>query len=107
MEARTSAMGKNGGELLIKVPVGTVFYRVEDGAVIADMHTAGQTKVLLHGGRGGYGNARFATPTRQAPNFAKPGLKTEAMEVRLELKTIADVGLVAFRTSGKARCWQR
>ena len=94
--------GKNGDHLIIRVPVGTVFLRDEDGLVIADMNTPGQEKVLLRGGRGGHGNARFATPTRQAPNFAKPGLRTDVVAFRLELKTIADVGLVGFPNVGKS-----
>ncbi len=94
--------GKNGENLIIRVPVGTVFLRDEDGVVIADMNTPGQEKVLLRGGRGGHGNARFATPTRQAPNFAKPGLRTDVVAFRLELKTIADVGLVGFPNVGKS-----
>lgn len=93
--------GKRGEDLLIKVPVGTVFLR-EDDTVAADMNEPEQKKVLLRGGIGGYGNQHFATPTRQAPNFAKPGIKTEIHTFRLELKTIADVGLVGFPNVGKS-----
>ena len=93
--------GKNGADLVIKVPVGTVV-RAENGQVVADMYTDGQQRVLLHGGRGGWGNAHFATPTRQAPNFAKPGVQTQAFRFTLELKTIADVGLVGFPNVGKS-----
>ncbi len=94
--------GKRGQDLVIKVPVGTVFLRDEDDSVVADMSVPGQSKVLLRGGQGGHGNARFATPTRQAPNFAKPGIQTELKVFRLELKTIADVGLVGFPNVGKS-----
>ena len=94
--------GKRGQDLIIKVPVGTVFLRDEDGVVVADMSQPGQSKILLRGGQGGHGNQHFATPTRQAPNFAKPGIKTEMHVFRLELKTIADVGLVGFPNVGKS-----
>ena len=93
--------GKAGEDLVIKVPVGTLV-RGENDQVIADMFEAGQRRVLLHGGRGGWGNAHFATPTRQAPNFAKPGIQTQAFKFTLELQTIADVGLVGFPNVGKS-----
>ena len=94
--------GKNGQDLIIKVLVGTVVRDVETGAVAADLNTAGRQKVVLHGGRGGRGNCRFATPTRQSPRFAQPGQKTLEREVELELKTIADVGLIGLPNVGKS-----
>ena len=94
--------GKSAPDLIIKVPVGTVVRDVETGAVAADLNTAGRQKVVLHGGRGGRGNCRFATPTRQSPRFAQPGQKTLEREVELELKTIADVGLIGLPNVGKS-----
>ena len=100
--AAGNCTGKRGEDLIIKVPVGTVIREAESGAVVADMDTAGETRTILHGGRGGWGNPHFATPTRQAPNFAKPGIKTEIHTFLLELKTIADVGLVGYPNVGKS-----
>ncbi len=94
--------GKRGEDLIIKVPVGTVLRDAESGAVVADMDQPGETRRILKGGRGGWGNTHFATPTRQAPNFAKPGGKTEVHTFLMELKTIADVGLVGYPNVGKS-----
>ena len=94
--------GKSGKDLVIKVPVGTVIREKESSAVVADLCSSGEQRVLFRGGRGGAGNARFATPVRQAPAFAKPGEKTREYELVLELKTIADVGLVGFPNVGKS-----
>lgn len=94
--------GKSGEELVIKVPLGTVVREVKSGAMIADMNQPDQRRVLLRGGRGGWGNVHYTTPTRQAPAFAQPGQKTKTYEVFLELKSIADVGLVGFPNVGKS-----
>lgn len=94
--------GRSGEDKVIRVPVGTLVRDVETGRIIADMNVPGREKVALHGGRGGKGNARFATPRRQAPQFAQPGQKTLPREVELELKTIADVGLVGLPNVGKS-----
>ena len=94
--------GKRGEDLTIKVPVGTVVREAETGRIMADMDQAGETRILLKGGRGGWGNHHFATSVRQAPNFAKPGTKTEIFTLQLELKTIADIGLVGYPNVGKS-----
>jgi len=94
--------GKNGADMIIKVPAGTQVKLPETGEIVADLFSVGDRVVLLKGGQGGRGNARFATPTRQAPNFAQPGIKTKEYEVVLEMKSIADVGLVGFPNVGKS-----
>ena len=94
--------GKNGKPLTIRVPVGTIVRDVESGAILADMSEANKERIILRGGRGGKGNAKFATPTHQAPRFAQPGIKTSEYEVELELKSIADVGLVGLPSVGKS-----
>lgn len=93
--------GKRGKDIVVKVPRGTLVYDVASGALVADM-SDNEPFVICKGGRGGWGNQHFATPTRQAPRFARPGLDGEELEVRLELKLLADVGLAGFPNVGKS-----
>ena len=98
---KNNRTGHDGGDCVIRVPVGTVVMNTE-GQVLADIHQAETPYVLLHGGAGGRGNAHFATPTRRAPAFAKPGVASPSFEVVLQLKTIADIGLVGLPNAGKS-----
>lgn len=93
--------GRNGQDLVIRVPRGTVVRDLKSGKIMADLSSDGP-QIIAHGGKGGKGNARFATPTRQIPRFAKPGFAGETFEVSLELKLLADVGLVGFPNVGKS-----
>ena len=94
--------GKYGEDLYINVPIGTIVKDAETGKVIADLSHPGQKELVLKGGRGGRGNSHFATSTRQAPRFSEDGDKGEEKEVILELKLLADVGLLGFPNVGKS-----
>ncbi len=105
--SRRKCHGKDAKDIVIKVPEGTVIKDFETGKVIADMSGDNKREVILRGGRGGLGNMNFATATMQVPKFAKPGQDGKEMFVQLELKVIADVGLVGFPNVGKSTLLSR
>lgn len=94
--------GSNGNDVVLKVPEGTVIMDAQSGKVIADMSGENRRQVVLKGGHGGKGNQHYATPTMQVPKYAQPGQPAQELEVLLELKMIADVGLVGFPNVGKS-----
>ena len=98
----SNCTGKSGEDLIIKVPIGTVVKEASTGKVIADLSEKGQKELILPGGRGGKGNSHFATSTRQAPHFSQSGEKGIEVEVILELKLLADVGLIGYPNVGKS-----
>lgn len=99
--------GGNGSDLVLKVPEGTVIKEAESNKVIADMSGDNRRQVILKGGKGGLGNMNFATPTMQVPKYAQPGQPSQELMVNLELKVIADVGLVGFPNVGKSTLLSR
>ncbi|EJP6472836.1 GTPase ObgE [Clostridium botulinum] len=100
--AGSKCFGKNGKDLHIKVPMGTIVRDAETDKIMADLSKPEDSYIVAKGGRGGKGNCRFTTPTRQAPDFAEPGMPEEERWIKLELKLLADVGLIGFPNVGKS-----
>ncbi|MEG0237985.1 MAG: GTPase ObgE [Clostridium sp.] len=94
--------GRDGEDLYIRVPLGTIIREASTNKVVCDLSEKDDEYILLRGGKGGKGNCKFCTPTRQAPNFSEPGMPGEEMEIILELKLLADVGLLGFPNVGKS-----